>query len=264
MVRSRGILTTTSKRTRRSGKSLDLYSRRESYDKDRYSTVSYTETGVTPSQGFDSSTMESLANAGASRPRYDSNQLLTLPAPLALNRPATYGGSSSSVTRSSEDVYSDHSSSHHRLVSSPTSNTPEQPVEDYHGTSASTPSRRGSPGRGNLDHQNARSTSRQATAQTPFPGEANPFQSGHDGYYGVEQDVGPSSSPSPSGRRSRARGVSLSDNGPVPGPDGVRRVSRPSRRTSQPPQQNRYSRTTSVYASLPPGAAPPSPNGGLN
>ncbi|KAI0001725.1 chitin synthase-domain-containing protein [Russula vinacea] len=203
----------------------------------RYSTVSYTETGVTPSQGFDSSTMESLANAGASRPRYDSNQLLTLPAPLALNRPATYGGSSSSVTRSSEDVYSDHSSSHHRLVSSPTSNTPEQPVEDYHGTSASTPSRRGSPGRGNHDHQNARST---------------------------KQDVGPSSSPSPSGRRSRARGVSLSDNGPVPGPDGVRRVSRPSRRTSQPPQQNRYSRTTSVYASLPPGAAPPSPNGGLN
>lgn len=257
----------TLKRTRRSGKSLDLDSRRESYDKDRYSTVSYTETGITPSQGFDSSTMESLANAGASRPRYDSNQLLTLPAPLALNRPATYGGSSSSVTRSSDDVYSDHSSSHHRLVSSPTSNTPEQPVEDHYGSSASTPSR-GSPGRGNHDHQNARSSSnhgtvRQATAQTPFPEEANPFQSGHDGYYGVEQDVG-SSSPSPSGRRSRARGVSLSDNGPVPGPDGVRRVSRPSRRTSQPPQQNRYSRTTSLYASLPPGAAPPNPNGGLN
>jgi chitin synthase len=61
------------------------------------------------------------------------------------------------------------------------------------------------------------------------------------------------------------RGVSLSDNGPVPGPDGVRRVSRPpARRTSQPPQQNRYSRTTSLYATLPPGAAPPQPNGGPN
>jgi chitin synthase len=260
-VRNRGILpTTTLRRTLRSGKSLDLNSCRESDNKSRYSTVSYSETGVTPSQGFDASTMESFANAGGSRPRYDSNQLLTLPAPLALNRPATYGGSSSSVTRSSEDVHSDQSSSHHRLVSSPTT---EQP--DY-GASASTPSRRASPGRG---HQSARATSnhgtaRQAIAQTPFPGEANPFQSSQENYHGVEQDVGSSASPSPSGRRSRARGVSLSDNGPVPPPDGVRRVSRPARRTSQPPQQNRYSRTTSLYASLPPGAAPPNPNGGHN
>jgi chitin synthase len=210
--------------------------------------------------------MESFANAGGSRPRYDSNQLLTLPAPLALNRPATYGGSSSSVTRSSEDVHSDQSSSHHRLVSGPTSNTTEQPVDDHYGASAS-PSRRASPGRGNHGHQSARATNshgtaRQATAQTPFPGETNPFQSSQENYYGAEQDVGPASSPSPSGGRSRARGVSLSDNGPVPHPEGVRRVSRPSRRSSQPPQQNRYSRTTSLYASLPPGAAPPNPSGG--
>jgi chitin synthase len=184
--------------------------------------------------------MESFANAGGSRPRYDSNQLLTLPAPLALSRPATYGGSSSSVTRSSEEVHSDHSSSHHRLVSSPAS---EQPVEDHYGA----PSRRTSPGRASNDHQSAR-TVRQATALTPFPGDANPFQSSHENYY---EDV-----------PTRVRGVSLSDNGPVPAADGVRRVSRPSRRTSQPPQQNRYSRTTSLYANLPPGAAAPTPKGG--
>jgi chitin synthase len=211
-------------------------SRRESDNKDRHSTVSYTETGATHSQGFDASTTESFANAGGSRPRYDSNQLLTLPAPLALSRPATYGGSASSVTRSSEEVHSDHSSSHHRLVSSPAS---EQPVEDYGASSRHT-----SPGR---DHKSAR-TARQTTALAAFPGDANPFQPSHENYY---EDV-----------PTRVRGVSLSDNGPVPSPDGVRRVSRPSRRTSQPSQQNRYSRTTSLYASLPPGAAAPNPNGG--
>jgi chitin synthase len=248
----------TTSRTPQSGKSLDLDFRYEANKKGRYSTVSYSEAGITPSQGFDASTTESFPNAGGSRPRFDSNQLLTLPAPLALNRPTTYG-SSSTVTRSSEDVYSDHSSSHHRLVSP---NAIEQPVEDQYVA----PSRRASPGRGNHEHQSANShaTVRQATAQTPFPGEANPFQSGHDNYYGVEQDVGQSASPSPSGGQSRIRGVSLSDNGPVPSPEGVRRVSRPSRRTSQPPQQNRYSRTNSLYASLPPGAAPPNPTSGHN
>ncbi len=242
---SRGIRrTTTLRRTPRSGKSLDLDSRRESDDKDRHSTVSYAETGVTPSQGFDASTTESFANPGGSRPRYDSNQLLTLPAPLALSRPATYGGSSSSVTKSSEDVYSDQSSSNYRLVSSPSS---EHPVEDHYGASSSAPSRRTSPGRGSNSLQSTR-TARQSTAPAPFPGDANPFQSSHENYY---EDV-----------PTRARGISLSDNGPVPSPDGVRRVSRPSRRTSQPSQQNRYSRTTSIYANLPPGAAAPNPNSG--
>jgi chitin synthase len=184
--------------------------------------------------------MESFANAGGSRPRYDSNQLLTLPAPLALSRPVTYGGSSSSVARSSEEVHSDHSSSHHRLVSSPAS---EQPAEDHYPAT----SRRTSPGRTSNGHQSAR-TVRQATALAAFPGDTNPFHSSQENYY---EDV-----------PTRVRGISLSDNGPVPSPDGVRRVSRPSRRTSQPSQQNRYSRTTSLYASLPPGAAAPNPNGG--
>ncbi|TCD64393.1 hypothetical protein EIP91_004141 [Steccherinum ochraceum] len=61
----------------------------------------------------------------------------------------------------------------------------------------------------------------------------------------------------------RARGISLADNGPVPGPEGVRRVSRqPNRRSSSQapaPQQNRYSRSS--FPTLPPGAAPPQPGG---
>jgi chitin synthase len=216
--------------------------------------VSYSETGATHSQALDASTMESFANTGGSRPRYDSNQLLTLPAPLALNRP---GGSSTSVARSNDDVYSDNSS--HQRIASPASNTTEQPVEDYFGASASASARHASPRRA------SHGTVRQTTSPARFPGEnANPFQSNHDSYYGVE-DIASSSSPSLSGGQPRVRGVSLSDNGPVPGPDGVRRISRPSgRRTSQPPQQNRYSRTTSIYGNLPPGAGAPTPNGGPN
>ncbi|KAH9997761.1 hypothetical protein BJV74DRAFT_826338 [Russula compacta] len=212
--------------------------------------------------------MDSIAIAsGGSRPRYDSNQLLTLPAPLALSRPTATGGSSVSVARSSEDVYSDNSSSHQRLVSSPASNTTEQPAEDHFGSPISTPTRRSSPGRGNNDHQVVRPTAghgaiRQVISPTPFPVETtNPFQSSYDNYSSVEHDIGSASFASDG--QSRVRGVSLSDNGPVPGPDGVRRVSRPSsRRMSQPPSQNRYSRSASLYANLPPGAAPPNPNGG--
>jgi chitin synthase len=212
--------------------------------------------------------MESFANASGPRPRYDSNQLLTLPAPLALNRPATTTGSSASITRSSEDVYSDQSSSHQRLAPSRSSIGTEQLLEEVYVPSGLASPRHTSPGRGNYDHQSARTTNgyaaiRQVIPPTPFPGDpANPFQSGND-HYSVEHDVRSSTSPSPSGGQPRVRGVSLSDNGPVPGPDGVRRVSRPAaRRTSQTPQQNRYSRSASVYASLPTGAASSNSNGG--
>jgi len=229
--------------------------------------VSNTDTGVTPSQGFDASTTESFASPSGPRPRHDS-QLLTLPAPLALNRPLPAGGSSStSITRSSEDVYSDNSS-HQRLVSSPISTTEHQADEPY-GTSISASQRRPSPGRGSHDHHNVRATGghgaiRQATTPTPFPViDPNPFQTGHGDYYGVEHDISHSASPSPSGGQPRPRGVSLLDRGPVP-PEGVRRVSRPSSRrpTSQAPQQNRYSRPPSVHVTLPPGAAAPNANGG--
>ena len=217
--------------------------------------MSNTDTGVTPSQGFDASTAESFASPSGLRSRHDS-QLLTLPAPLALNRQLPAGGSSSSVARSNEDVYSDNASSHQRLVSSPTSTATEHQVEEYLAMSS---------GRGNHDHHNMRATGghgtiRQATTPISFPVDTpNPFQTGPGDRYGAEHDVTHSASPSPSGGQPRSRGVSLSDKGPVP-PEGVRRVSRPSSR--RPTSQNRYSRPSSVYATLPPGAAPPNPNYG--
>jgi hypothetical protein len=159
--------------------------------------VSNTDTGVTPSQGFDASTTYSFANPSTSRLHHDS-QLLTLPAPLALSRPLPAGGSSSSVARSNEDVYSDNASSHQRLVSSPTSTATEHQVEENHGAS--------SPGRGNHDHHNARATGgghgaiRQAITPISFPADTlNPFQTGPGDYYGVEHDATHSASPSPSG-----------------------------------------------------------------
>ncbi|KAH9050558.1 glycosyltransferase family 2 protein [Lactarius hengduanensis] len=232
----------------------------------RYSTVSNTDTGVTPSQGFDASTADSFANPSAPRPRLDSQQLLTLPAPLALNRPLA-GGSSTSVARSNEDVFSDNASSHQRLVSSPTSTATEHQAEEYHGASAAVSQRRPSPGRGNHDVRvtGVHGAIRQATAPISFPIESpNPFQTGHGDYYGVEHDVTHTVSSPISGGQPRSRGVSLSDKGPVPPEGGVRRVSRPPARrpTSQTPQQNRYSRPSSIYATLPPGAAPPNPNNG--
>jgi chitin synthase len=271
VAHNQGIrLTTTQSSTPLNGKGLlgPRFSLRFADRKNRQSSVSNTDTGLSYSQGFETSTMESFANAGGSRQRHDSNQLLLLPAPLALNRPATNGGSSTSVARSSEDVYSDHSSSYHRALPSRSSIVAEQPVEEPYTPSGMASPRHASPSRGYYDHQGGRTPNgyaavRQVIAPTPFPGEStNPFQSGNDPY-NVEHDVGPSTSPSPSGGQPRVRGISLSDNGPVPGPDGVRRVSRPTaRRTSQTLQQNRYSRSPSIYANLPAGASPPNPNGG--
>ncbi|KAI0068065.1 hypothetical protein BV25DRAFT_513849 [Artomyces pyxidatus] len=245
----------------------------------RYSMVSNSDTGASPSQGFDGSTMDSYAfnNAGNSRPRYDSNQLLTLPAPLALGRPSpTPGASSSSVARSSEDVYSsDNSSAHQRLISTPNSANEFYP-EDTYNSPVSPPTRYGS-SQPNVASQVQRTAGsnavlRHTTVSSQYPGETpNPYHNPQAGYtdhtaYVAEPEeymspplVNTSASPSPPGHPRGGRGVSLSDNGPVPGPDGVRRVARPTSRrpTSQAPPQNRYSRTGSVYANLPPGAAPP-------
>lgn len=110
---------------------------------------------------------------------------------------------------------------------------------------------------------------RQATVSSQFPGETqNPYgysqpQSVYDeaqSYVPFATEPEDMSGVPPMSGPSRARGISLADNGPVPGPGGVRRVSRQTgkRTSSQAPPQNRYSRSSpSPYASLPPGAAPP-------
>ena len=91
--------------------------------------MSNTDTGVTPSQGFDGSTADSFASPSGPRPRHDG-QLLTLLAPLALNRQLLGGSSSTSVARSNEDAYSDNTSYHQRLVSSPISTATEHQAEE--------------------------------------------------------------------------------------------------------------------------------------
>jgi chitin synthase len=219
-----------------------------------------------------------------------------LPAPLSVARPvalSTVSGSSS-AGRSSEEGYPVHPASHsnQRLVPSPDSREPYDDLDSLPPTAVP----RHAPG-SNPFEQFSRSTGggsnpaiRSMTAPVNYPGETqNPYRDsrGQAAHYNehhfAEPDVyaspSHSSSPAPRNRatsqdRSRPqRGVSLADNGPViNNSDGVRRVARQSRRTSQAPAQNRYSRTSPTpaqspppggYASpsqayqLPPGAAPP-------
>lgn len=197
-----------------------------------------------------------------------------LPAPLAVNRQPMSSASSVAGARSSEDAhYSDNSDSNLRLVPSMQSDQ-HQPYADYEGppTGLGGFATNGSPGSA------SRYSSPVRSMESPQP-RANNFRS-PTGLYGDVSNpfstTSPDSSehtftaepeeftpPGPSlparagGRSNTASGVRLTDGGPVPGPEGVRRVSRPSGR--RPQSQNRYSRSSTAF-SLPPGAAPPQPN----
>lgn len=214
--------------------------------------------------GPDSSTSESSPSAPYSaRQRHDSNGPLVLPAPLSSTRILASAASASSVgmSRSSEEITyaSDMGSiSNQRLVSSPQdqyNDYSEPPVPRYP----------------QFDTQVARTAGtnggvlRNTTVSSHYPGETqNPFRVSeaqavaYDDQYGYTTE--PEEMPPHIANQRQSRGVSLSDNGPVPGPDGVRRVARPTSRrpTSQAPQ-NRYSRSSYV---LPPGAAQPQPGAG--
>jgi len=234
-----------------------------------YSMTSNSDTNH-PDSRVDSSTAESTNfSSSQPRPRYDSNALLMLPAPLAVNRSAASAASSSStaLARHSDDAYMSEagSASNQRLIPIPTS--PEQyndsPFE-YPAPQARYPS-------GSVGIPSERQVSRSAgstpilrTSAVPnqYPGETqNPFRTSFQPQVTAYEEPGASYTPEPeelSPASSRAaRGVRLADNGPVPGPDGVRRISRAGgkRNSSQQPPQNRYSRG-STY-NLPPGAAPP-------
>jgi len=176
----------------------------------------------------------------APRRTHDSSTLLMLPAPLAHDR-------RSSASRSSEDN-SDASGSNLRLVPSP--HTSEQ-YTDYD-SPASPGTRYESP---------APRTASSAGATVPFlEGQTNrdPFFATSPTSY-EEPMYSHDSADSAGGYRAGGRGVRLMDSGPVPGPDGVRRVSRQSGRRAS--SQNRYSRNSAVF-SLPPGAAAPQPYNG--
>ena len=182
-----------------------------------------------------------------------------LPAPLSVNRPSPSPIPTSRLSGTSEGGPE---SSRQRLISSP------QSADDRYDTpdnSSSIPlsSRYTSP-------TSAESSSNGTHRPVRNSVETNPFVLSNSQRRKSEYDqASPTAdseeyspgnfTPSPSAQSQirRARGVSLTDNGPVPGPDGVRRVAR-KRQSQQSPPQNRYSRG-STY--LPPGAAMPQPGG---
>ena len=220
---------------------------------DRYSIASNSDTTHQPPNTFDNNTVDSSSYNIPQRPRYDSNALLMLPAPLAVNRSAGLGPpmSSAQSVRSSEDNYfSDTvSASNQRLLPGSPQSHDQYSGESYESGSSSGP-RRLSP----TSPHNPRSS------QQLLPDPSNPFRS-QTTFPTTNDDFNPDYDDSAGGRG--GRGIRLKDGGPVPGPEGVRRVSRPTgkRPTSQTPTQNRYSRSSTVF-SLPPGAAPPQHNVG--
>ena len=217
------------------------------------------------SRGYDATTLESsnYTQGSGSRSRHDSQQLLMLPAPLSVNRPSPSHMPGSRLSRTSEDAGGP-DSSRQRLISSP------QSADDHrygYDTSEHSPSMPSSPRY--ASPTSTESNNHGATQPVRNAGETNPFIYPNSQRMTQEYDRIPLSaepeeyqpgnytpSPSSQSQAHRTKGVSLSDNGPVPGPDGVRRVAR-KRQSQQSPPQNRYSRG-STY--LPPGAAMPQPS----
>lgn len=249
-------------------------------DDNRHSLVSTSETYPVNSQGFDSTTLGSSDYQGnnGSRSRHDSNQLLMLPAPLSVTRPMPSSNTSmatSAQSRSTEDVY-DPGTSHARLIPSQATDygdvSDREPSSGKYGSPTTSFESQVSKAAGNT------AVFRQSTVSARYPGETqNPFRLPEPhGVAAMDYDRTPISAepepmspgtylPSqPASAHSKARGISLADNGPVPGPDGVRRVARrrptSQQQQQQQPPQNRYSRNSGH--GLPPGAAPPQPGGG--
>jgi len=197
---------------------------------------------LTHQQPVDSSTMDSSGYM-TPRQRHDSNTLLMLPAPLAVNsRAATSSSSSVGVSRSSEDNYASDSGY------SPNTRLPPTPLtgDGYAESNESGQRLLGSP----FDQQVGRSTPPRSVST-------------YDNVAARTQSISPfdnngTSTEHVDGPRFN-RGVQLTDTGPVAS-DGVRRVSRSQGRPAS--LQNRYSRNSGAF-NLPPGAAPPQPNGGV-
>lgn len=199
------------------------------------------------------------------------SRLPTVQLPAPLGRPTMPGSpmSNMSPSRSSLETYQPGpEGSRSRLVSTPPSaeHSYDEPYEHVQG------------GQTFMERQVSRvgggAVLRQSTISSQFPVEQqNPYRfsqaqvaTSYDDsvFSGEPEDMPNSAVPFMSQHAQRAnRGISLADNGPVPGPEGVRRVARPQgRRASQNPPPsgaNRYSRSPTYgnSPSLPPGAAPP-------
>ncbi|KAJ7146626.1 hypothetical protein C8R44DRAFT_845695, partial [Mycena epipterygia] len=188
-----------------------------STESNRYSLTSNSDTFHPPS-GMDTSTVESTNYNAAPRQRHDSNTLLMLPTPLAVSRNTTASASSSNpmsssssvgMVRSSEEGF-DAGSSAHRLIGGPPWTRGSTPSTRRAAPAA--PAARVAPG----EHGHAHTTR-----------EREPVLARRE----REPNREPEESTSPSRYGEAARGVRLTDNGLVPGPEGgVRRVARPSAR----------------------------------
>ncbi|PFH46394.1 glycosyltransferase family 2 protein [Amanita thiersii Skay4041] len=251
-------------------------------DSNRYSMVSNSDTTHQPTNTYDASTMESTTNGGGQRPRYESNAVLMLPAPLAINKPMMASSSSVGISRTSEENYLSDTPSNQRLLPDQYSDSIEMSPPIQQSQRHASPSAQYEPiPRNSLSAQRNLTLSPQPYG---YNDGHNPFRSMPTSPVSYDRDVyTPDSSDETVGSRSggsggtgnggaAGRGVRLTDSGPVPGPEGVRRVRRQSnnpgrqRPASQAPPQNRYSRNSGVY-NLPPGAAPPQPypyGGGYN
>ncbi|KAG5720015.1 Chitin synthase 5 [Termitomyces sp. T112] len=236
-------------------------------DSNRYSIASTSD--VTHPQNSavynDTSTVDTSQYLNP-RSRHDSNTLLMLPAPLSVNRPLMSSTSSVGMSRNSEDVSdSGSSAAHNRRIPSPhhSYSVGHDSVESVPSTSTQ---RLVSP-----VHSNP---SPQPDVQNPFrPVVSSPTAMTYDDYpqqpwspdYASDDAMSSNYATNLNNRASMYgnRGVRLMDSGPVPGPEGVRRVSRQQRQrpNSQAPPQNRYSRSSQAFG-LPPGAAAPQPGGG--
>ncbi|CEL54318.1 chitin synthase [Rhizoctonia solani AG-1 IB] len=251
---------------------------RDSYDmgrsspkreSNRYSAGSTTNDGYSSNpRGRDDVSMEPSVGGGEYyRPR-DNSPLVMLPAPLAVaSRPgpqpapgfaARAGGprdvspasSASPLTRSVED------------------DIPQRPYM-HEGSASARPLLQDS-GSGSGDAAN--------WGPGPNPYRWSGQQDDHGGFFGDGDEV--RGAPS---RQSQGRGVSLVDHGPITNSEGVKRISKPRRQSTQPNQpaaqqsapppsaaaNKRYSRSgqpqspassSSGHNTLPPGAAPPNPS----
>lgn len=253
------------------------YDQSSKRDETRHSMISTSETNHGNSQGFDSTTLDSsnhTGHGGQPRPRYDSGQPLILPPPLSVGRPMPSSATSmatTTISRSSDDM-EDSGSSEARLVSPPSAEdrysgypaeAPDKPVSypSRYTSPASPPSlesqlpRMAGAGSGAMRQTNV-SSREQNRYKLSDAQRASTVDHDRMSYYPETELSHSAQSQSHAGPR--VRGISLTDGGPVPVPEGVRRVPR-KRPTSQVLPQNRYSRNSGY--GLPPGAAPPQPGG---
>jgi chitin synthase len=245
--------------------------------------VSASDTFTAPQNVFGSGSFDSDPFNGPQRPRYDSSPLLQLPAPLGRAPAPGSPVSGLSQPRSSEEAapyMHGHDSSHQRLLPSPSGPEYQQEYSpDIYEQQQSPSSGHPSSIESHMNRIGATGVLRQSTTSTQYPVETqNPYRHSQPqaamGYdesyaYSTEPEEMPHGTASPIGNRNN-RGFSLADNGPVPGPEGVRRIARQQGRrpSSQvpPANANRYSRSSVStpspnpgQSSLPPGAAAPNP-----